>query len=145
MIRPYAFICMIKKDEKVSVVGGEATAKLICDIVCDYFEISFEDMITRTKTQKNNFLKARQIATYFIREKTSLKLKEIGKLLGGFDHTTVISNINLVKNLLDTEESYRKQIEQIKFHLQINCIDNDTRIAQIKKQTTNNNNHASSR
>jgi chromosomal replication initiator protein len=60
---------------------------------------------------------ARQIAMYFIREKTNLSLKVVGNMFGGRDHTTVIHSVRMVKDLIQVDPSIRNDIRKIECFL----------------------------
>lgn len=45
----------------------------------------------------------------FIARSMHYTLKEIGTYLGGRDHTTVLHNLNIFKNLYETDESFRSK------------------------------------
>jgi chromosomal replication initiation ATPase DnaA len=65
-------------------------------------------------TRKAVIVKARQISMYFAKEKTKLSLHKIGNLIGGKDHSTVISAIKTVDNLIFSEPRYRKEITELR-------------------------------
>lgn len=57
---------------------------------------------------------ARQVCYYILKETTQLSLSRIAEILHGRDHTTALTGINRVKDLMDTEEPVRMEIEQLK-------------------------------
>lgn len=79
----------------------------------DEFEhpVTVSDMEKRTR--KQYIVKARMIAMFIIKEKTSLSLKGIGEIFGGRDHSTVINAIYTVKNTWATDIDYRDLINPI--------------------------------
>ena len=56
--------------------------------VAQYFHLTFDDLVGRTRTK--NIAMARQVAMYLAREMTSMSLVDIGEVFGGRDHTTVM-------------------------------------------------------
>jgi len=62
-------------------------AQRIIEVVCHYYEFSYKDLIGKNRTPA--LVIARHIAIQFIKSKTDLSLKEIGKLFDR-DHTTII-------------------------------------------------------
>lgn len=56
----------------------------------------------------------RQILYYLLRTESSITLPEIGELLGGRDHTTVLYGVRKISNLLSTNDKIRGDIMGIK-------------------------------
>ncbi len=59
----------------------------------------------------------RQIAIYLIREHTSSSLKEIGRMLGGRDHSTIKYSCEKLVSLMDEDPDLRALVETIERHL----------------------------
>ena len=51
----------------------------------------------------------RQIAMHLLREETDASLPEIGQVLGGRDHTTIMHGCEKITNLIETDEGTRRQ------------------------------------
>ena len=66
----------------------EVTPELIIDIVAEHFDLSPADLTGNKRNSKVVF--PRQIVMYLCRHMTEVTLKNIGKVLGGRDHTTII-------------------------------------------------------
>lgn len=58
------------------------------------------------KTRKHSVVFARHIYCYQMRDKTNLSLKEIGQMLGGRDHTTVVNSVRVYHNLNETDDAF---------------------------------------
>jgi len=84
---------------------------LIQKKVAEFFDISFQDMKTKKRTQ--TIVHPRQIAMYLCRGLTSLSLPEIGAYFGGRDHTTIIHACNKIEKELKSKENIRKAIDQL--------------------------------
>ncbi len=85
---------IISPDEKKQV-----TPEFIVDCVCEYFNVSKSDL--QSSKRNADIVLPRQIIMYLCREKTSITYKEIGKLLGGRDHTTVMHGWEAIGNYLE--------------------------------------------
>jgi chromosomal replication initiator protein len=83
----------------------------IVNAVSDHFNISPEDM--RGKSRDADSTLARQIAIYLIREKTSSPWHNIGQLLGGRDHSTVLRGYRRMSTFIPTDTTIQKHISQI--------------------------------
>jgi chromosomal replication initiator protein len=51
---------------------------------------------------------------YLLREETDISLPQIGEVLGGRDHTTVMYGYDKVADLLERDERLRRQVTQIR-------------------------------
>ncbi|MFC1906490.1 chromosomal replication initiator protein DnaA [Chloroflexota bacterium] len=60
----------------------------VIDLVASSFKLSSADLISRKRDRETAL--GRQVAMYLLREKTNCSLEQIGKELGGRDHSTVI-------------------------------------------------------
>lgn len=84
----------------------------IIDTVCDYFHIRS----TQLKGSKRDasLVKSRHICMYLLKEEARLTFVEIGNLLGGRDHTTVMHGVEKMKELLEKEERLIEEVRVIK-------------------------------
>ncbi len=63
--------------------------------------------------RKRSLTIPRQVAMYLSRTLTNSSLPEIGKMFGGKDHTTVIHACNKIKNRMNQEKAFSKEVEAI--------------------------------
>jgi chromosomal replication initiator protein len=94
-----------------STPSSSLTPVSIVNAVSDHFNISPEDM--RGKSRDADSTLARQIAIYLIREKTSSPWYNIGQLLGGRDHSTVLRGYQRMSTFVPTDTTIQKHINQI--------------------------------
>ncbi len=83
----------------------------IIQLVCDYFEIKREDLLG--KSRQKRFVKPRHIAQYLTRKFTNLSLPEIGKKIGGVDHTSVLHACRRITEDMEKDENLRSLISYI--------------------------------
>ncbi len=81
-------------------------------VVCDYYKISIDQMKGKNRNNSVNF--PRQIAIYLCRELTSESFPKIGSYFGGRNHSTIISADNRIRKELETNESLREVIKDLK-------------------------------
>ncbi len=97
------------------IVGEEKSDVTIDKVqrtVCDYFNISSEDFVS--KSRKRNIVQSRQIAMYLCRNHiANCSLATIGMELGGKDHATVLHACNTVSDLMSTDRVFRKYVSDI--------------------------------
>ena len=95
---------------------GEARQRLlpnlVIEVVSTYFNLS-PDALTGDKREQPIAL-ARQIAMYLIREETSSSLAEIGRLLGGRDHSTILHGYEKIATQIDLDSRLRNYILEIR-------------------------------
>ncbi|MDD6038187.1 MAG: chromosomal replication initiator protein DnaA [bacterium] len=90
----------------------EITLQLIVEIVCDHFQISFDQILS--KNRSNEIAKPRMIAMYLAKNMTDASQEAIGSFLGGRDHSTVIHGIKKIEAEIQSNEVIKNQIEVIK-------------------------------
>lgn len=95
----------------------EVSIDYIKKVVCSYYNIH-PDMLQQN-TRKREIVQARQIAMYFSKNLTKSSLNVIGMQIGGKDHATVLHAYRTVKNLIETDKSFRLQVEEIERKLRI--------------------------
>lgn len=88
------------------------TPELILDIVAEHFDLTASDLIGNKRNSKIVF--PRQIAMYLCRNMTEVTLKNIGKVLGGRDHTTIMNGISKIENEVEISDSTREIIDILK-------------------------------
>jgi chromosomal replication initiator protein len=97
---------------------GEAviTAERIQEVVSAHFKVPLH-LLTSSKRSKEVAM-ARQVAMYLCRELTRSSLPDIGKQFGGKDHTTVLHGYKQIKRLVESDEQFKAEIDQLISHLQ---------------------------
>ena len=70
-----------------------------------------------SRRRPNNIAFPRQIAMYLSRILTSHSLQEIGEFFGGRDHGTVIHACKTVENMMEQDESVRRNVDYLNKHL----------------------------
>ncbi|QEK37813.1 chromosomal replication initiator protein DnaA [Candidatus Cytomitobacter indipagum] len=121
LMRVIAYVDFFKKDLDLDTVKGilkefvqhkkPITPELIIDSICKYYNIEKDELCS--KSRKRNILKPRQIAMYLCRELTDSSLPEIGRFLGGKDHTTAMHSIKKIEQSIDSLESELQDIKQM--------------------------------
>ena len=80
----------------------------IIEYVCSYYKVK----PTQLKGPKRNasLVRARQVAMYLMQKELNLTLVEIGNLLGGRDHTTIIHGVEKIEKLVDNKQQITEDI-----------------------------------
>jgi len=93
----------------------EISIKKIQDIISNYFNISIDEI--QSKTRKQNVVQARHLAMYFAKKLTKNSLANIGNQIGKRDHATVLYACKTVSNLAETNKKYKEYLEDIQYQL----------------------------
>jgi len=107
----------IELAEKITekIVGEEqndVTIDKVQRVVCDYFNISKDDLLS--KTRKRQIVQARQIAMYMSRNLiNNCSLSTIGAEIGGKDHATVLHACTTVSDLMSTDKTFKQYMTDI--------------------------------
>lgn len=97
--------------EFISEVSKEITIENLQALVADHFDIPLNKLIGNTRKRK--YVVPRQIAMYLAKKLTDNSLKSIGEQFGGRDHTTVLYSCKTVRQFIETDKKYEKELEDI--------------------------------
>lgn len=95
----------------VSLYQKEVTIEHIIEVVCDYMSIDKERLNSSERTREVAI--ARQLAMYLAKQYTKSPLTAIGMAIGGRNHATVLHSCKTISNLIDTDKTFRTQVEEI--------------------------------
>jgi chromosomal replication initiator protein len=91
------------------------TPKQILDAVMRFFHVNERDLLGHRRSQ--DLVRPRQIAMYLARKETQASLPEIGQILGGRDHTTILYGIQKIEGQLEQDSTLRREIIAIQEQL----------------------------
>ncbi len=77
-------------------------------IVGRYYNVDMD-----TKCREREFIRPRQVAQYLCRKKTTLSFMQIANLFNGKDHSTIIHNARLIRELRQQSPELDGEIEDI--------------------------------
>ena len=101
-------------------IDSEVGIDYIQKTVSEFFKVSIDQL--KDKTRKKEIVMARQLAMYFSKEYTNLSLKSIGYHFGGRDHSTVIHAVQTVNDLYDTDNTFKKSVDELRKKLKLKAI-----------------------
>ena len=102
--------------EKKIIKQKKLTPELLLNLVTETFETSIRDLCGRRR--KREIVIPRQVAMFLLRNEIGLNFADIGEILGGRDHTTVMHGCDAIKGKLDSGDSYlRSSIRTIRREL----------------------------
>jgi chromosomal replication initiator protein len=94
---------------------GEVEPEQIIHAVADSFGVTVDRILKHDRSRQVAI--PRQIVMYLLREEAKLSLPQIGNILGGRDHTTVMYGCEKVADMLERDDRLRRQVLQIRERL----------------------------
>ncbi len=98
--------------EDMMPVQQALSPEAILSAVAAYYHI--DPIELKGKSRRRAVARPRQIAMYLLREETDLSLPQIGLLLGGRDHTTVMHGYEKIAKELAHDTTLQRQLEEIR-------------------------------
>ena len=91
---------------------NKVTIDLIQSIVCKFFKISKNEMLSSRRSRY--LVRPRQIAIYLTKILTSKSLPEIGREFSNRDHTTIIHSVKTIEKLKENDLEMTNNINNLK-------------------------------
>ena len=91
---------------------NKVTIDLIQTIVCQFFKISKNEMLSARRSRY--LVRPRQTAIYLAKLLTSKSLPEIGRSFSNRDHTTVIHSVKTIERLRHEDKELNSNIDNLK-------------------------------
>ena len=95
-----------------AIKNTDITIDTIIHKTATYFNVKDYDI--RGKSRNKNIMLARHISIYLASELTSYSLSEIGKVMNGKDHTTIMYSVEKIKSIMETDDSVKQAINDLK-------------------------------
>ena len=96
----------------LNLAENKVTIDLIQTLVCKYFKISKNEMLSSRRSRY--LVRPRQIAIYLTKILTSKSLPEIGREFSNRDHTTIIHSVKTVEKIKDNDPLMVDNINKLK-------------------------------
>ncbi len=87
------------------------TPSMVIGLVARSFKLSPDDLISRKRDRETAL--GRQVAMYLLREKTSCSLEQIGREMGGRDHSTVIHSCEKISAEMLNSPSFKRRVDAL--------------------------------
>ena len=87
----------------------------ILEMVCENYGVKAKDVCS--KTRKGNIASVRHIVCYLGQKFTEVSLSQIGRELGGRDHSTILHSCKKIERQFATDATFREEIENIELTL----------------------------
>ena len=102
---------------------NKITIDLIQTLVCKYFKISKNEMLSSRRSRY--LVRPRQTAIYLTKILTSKSLPEIGREFSNRDHTTIIHSVKTIEKLKEKDPEMVNNINKLKNQILYNNKDNE--------------------
>jgi chromosomal replication initiator protein len=99
----------------LSPAQGKLTLDSILNSAAAYFGVTVEELTGRNRSAR--IALQRQIVMYLMREETDASLPQIGQVLGGRDHTTIIHGCEKILADMDANQELNRQINELRSRL----------------------------
>ena len=95
---------------------GDLQPEAVVNQVAQYYKLSVDKLLSLDRSR--DVARPRQVAMYLLREEAHISYPQIGTVLGGRDHTTVMYAVNKIKKEIgDTGSKLNRDIIQIRRQL----------------------------
>jgi len=91
------------------------TPEMILRTVCEFYGVELR--VVQGRGRSRNIVGPRQVAMYLLREETDASLVDIGAMLGGRDHTTVMYGCDKIAEEILTDNRLKQEINTIRERL----------------------------
>ncbi len=107
----------------LNLTENKVTIDLIQTIVCKYFKISKNEMLSSRRSRY--LVRPRQTAIYLTKILTSKSLPEIGREFSNRDHTTIIHSVKTIERIKEKDPEMVENINKLKNQILYNNKDNE--------------------
>jgi chromosomal replication initiator protein len=98
--------------ESILAHSADLSPELIVSAVARHFHLSEEEL--KGRSRRRTVSVPRQLTMFLIREETNASLPQIGQILGGRDHTTIMHGCEKINTQIEIDEQLRRDWLAIK-------------------------------
>ena len=107
----YTYVVVSNIFKELSIDPNELTSQRVINVVSDYYKISKSDIVG--KKRKAEIVIVRHMAIWMIRKLLGIPLKEIGRIFGNRDHSTIMSSIKTIDKKMSINNIIKIAAEKI--------------------------------
>lgn len=90
--------------------NGNITPEMCMQVVASYYEYPMDVFYKSYSRGSVNDSYVRNVLMYVMYNKTRLSLKEIGRYLGGFDHSSIINAKQRIREMMNKDDNTYTQV-----------------------------------
>lgn len=107
---------LIEEARQIAALAGKRVRVLEITRACaEHFNIHLRDLLSHRRSRW--IVRPRQIVMYLSKEMTTRSLPEIGRLMHGRDHTTVLHGYRKIASLIEAGDPIAADVEAIRARL----------------------------
>ncbi len=95
----------------VNLEKKELTADDILSAVCQHYGMKQRDVLS--KSRKQNIVQVRQLTMFLCHKYTDMSYSQIGRRIGGRDHSTVLHACNQISRRISVDKNFRHEVEEL--------------------------------
>lgn len=103
---------LLKTDLKDQKAAQKISPQNVINTVLSYYNLKLSQI--KSPKRDRNLAVPRQIIYYLLKQEANLPLMDIGTILGGRDHTTILHGIRKIGQLLESDQKIQEDILGIK-------------------------------
>lgn len=109
---------MIGKDVSLRIdqISYDKTERknILQEIVCDYFRVTWKQIASKSRSNKENVVDARHTYMYLAHKVCKYTVSEVAKDCGGRDHSTAVNAIAKIRGYYKVNDHFISHVEAIK-------------------------------
>lgn len=109
-------VAKVALGDETRIAGPEVSVPKILDAIVRHYHVRLSDL--QGKKRSKNIAFARQVGMYLARQLTQLSLEEIGRWLGGRDHSTVLHANRLIEKLRQEDSGLDSTLRRLTEEIQ---------------------------
>lgn len=101
----------------LGTVDGDPLPRQLCvrsiiESVSDHYDVTVLDLVSHRRDGR--IMTPRHVAMYLARNMTTKSLPEIGRLMGGRDHSTICHGIKRIEGLIERDQDFASDLEVLR-------------------------------
>ena len=102
----------LKSFKQTNKHNQRPSVNLIKDIICSFYRVTNEGI--ESSRRNKELVHPRQIFMYLLKTELSMSFPNIGKEVGGRDHTTIMYGVEKIEKELKRNLDFQEEIKEIK-------------------------------
>lgn len=104
----HVHIIVIKEPKDLNILD---TIRIYGNFIANAFDISYDQLMSHRRNRP--IADGKKVLQYLLRKKHQLSLKTIGRLTGGYDHSSVVHNLAECESLLESDKNFLTRFNKI--------------------------------
>jgi len=105
------YLAWLEQADETAALPPAPSVEKIIRVVGTYFVISANDILSQTREAR--VTRPRQVAMWLARKLTPRSMPEIGRYIGGRDHTTVLHAVRKVNQVMEADPAFKADVDEL--------------------------------